>query len=432
MSNCRAPLKLLIALIFGLFAASSVMAVCNYLDWDETTPYSRGDRVTWAEHEWKSKRNSTGTEPGTHRPSWADQGLCADGGGGGGGGGGGTATPIQIFGVWHAGNHYADWSMPLNMVEFENNNQWLVDRNMDGVYDDPSVNLVILSFLNPLEVLNMVPGDPKTGLPAGMTEEVVMFFKNAGIRVMMSIGGQTYVDFWNEAMATDADATRLGTNAAAIATYFGVGMEIDYEENTDPDLVGLQYFIDAYRLEHAYDPTGVNHAARLTIDLAAGGRYLQTLNRHATENWLRNDFDLNDGVEERVLDYANAMVHRSSGTPTNWQEHVDGKPTYDPVIPPKAPNKFTGGLYIKGNMSNCKDFESSEQAQHAEYVMTVQPAGGTGTTPGMLGYMFWATGVPSARKNYKPTYPPNSCEGGMGVAAAVFNIPIPMPALRQE
>ena len=95
-------------------------------------------------------------------------------------------------------------------------------------------------------------------------------------------------------------------------------------------------------------------------------------------------------------------------------------------------NKFTGGLYLKGNMANCTDFASSEQAEHEEYVTTVQPMGGTGTSPGMLGYMFWAAGIPSARKNYKPTYPPNSCEGGMGVAATQFNIPIPMPALRQE
>jgi hypothetical protein len=30
------------------------------------------------------------------------------------------------------------------------------------------------------------------------------------------------------------------------------------------------------------------------------------------------------------------------------------------------------------------------------------------------------------------TVPPNSCEDGMGVAATVFDIPIPMEALRQD
>jgi hypothetical protein len=132
-----------------------------------------------------------------------------------------------------------------------------------------------------------------------------------------------------------------------------------------------------------------------------------------------------------VLDYANAMVHRSSGTPEHWQEHVEGKPTYDPPIPPKAPNRFTGGLYLKGNMANCTDFDRSEQLEHIGYVQTVTPAG-AGTTPGMLGYMFWAAGVPSARRNYVPTYPPDSCEGGMGVAAAVFDFAVPMEPLRQE
>ena len=185
----------------------------------------------------------------------------------------------------------------------------------------------------------------------------------------------------------------------------------------------MQLFIDAYRSEHRYDASGTNPAARLTIDLAAGGRYLQELNRHATTHWLNNN--------NPVLDYANAMVHRKSGSPVNWQEHVDGMPTYAPPIPPKAPNRFTGGLYLKGDMANCTGFGSSEQEQHSEYVQTVSP-NGAGTTNGMLGYMFWAAEYPSARKNYVATVPPNTCENGMGVAATTFLIPIPMDPLRQE
>ncbi len=125
------------------------------------------------------------------------------------------------------------------------------------------------------------------------------------------------------------------------------------------------------------------------------------------------------------------MVHRKSGSPDNWQEHVDGMPTYAPPIPPKAPNRFTGGLYLKGNLANCTDFYASEQDQHSEYVQTVVP-NGAGTTSGMLGYMFWAAEYPSARKNYVATVPPNGCEDGMGEAAFIFEIPIPMTALRQE
>ena len=252
---------------------------------------------------------------------------------------------------------------------------------------------------------------------------MVDYFKDAGIRVMMSIGGITYTDFWNEALATDP--WRLGLNAAAIATRHGVGIEIDYEENSNPNLAGLQTFIDAYRSVHPYDASALAPPeARLIIDLAAGGRSLQDLNRHATIHWLDND--------NPVLDYANAMVHRSSGTPSHWEEHITGMPTYDPEIPPKAPNRFTGGLFLKGNMANCTNFDSSEQAKHADWVMSVQPMPGVGVTPGMLGFMFWAAEIPSARRNYTPTTPPNSCEGGMGVAASVFDIDIPMKPLRQQ
>lgn len=103
------------------------------------------------------------------------------------------------------------------------------------------------------------------------------------------------------------------------------------------------------------------------------------------------------------------------------QEHVDGMPTYDPPIPPKSPGKFTGGLYLKGNIDNCNDLHGSEQLEHADYVQTVVP-NGAGETAGMLGYMFRAAGVPSARKNYTSTGDPNTCEDGMGDAAIYFGI----------
>jgi hypothetical protein len=82
-------------------------------------------------------------------------------------------------------------------------------------------------------------------------------------------------------------------------------------------------------------------------------------------------------------------------------------------------------------MANCTDFLDSEQAEHANYIHTVAP-NGAGNTLGMLGFMFWAAELPSARKNYSPTTPPNSCEDGMGVAATVFEIPVPMQPLRQD
>lgn len=393
--------------------------------WDGATVYLRGMVVSHDYHDWRAKRVSEAVEPGTHKPTWRDLGVCAsepppdpdpepppdpDPP---------VAEPMQIFGVWHAGDHYADWAFKREPGEFHYANRWIINRG-DG---KPSVNLVVLSFLHPMKVLNWTTDSVTVnGVPIGMEPWVVDYFKDADIRVMMSIGGVTYTEYWDEALATDP--TQLGLNAAAIASAYGVGIEIDYERNVGANLAGLQAFVDAYRSVHAYDATGTNPAARLTIDLAAGGRYLQELNRYATENWLNN--------ANPVLDYANAMVARSSGTPDNWQEHIDGKPQYGPPIPPKAPNRFTGGLYLKGNTANCLDFSSSEQAQHSEYVLTVAP-NGAGTTSGMLGYMFWAAEYPSARKNYVGTVPPdNACEDGMGTAMGVFEVPVPMPTLRQN
>ena len=328
------------------------------------------------------------------------------------------ATQMQVFGAWHCGNDYCDWSLVRDMTQFDTANHWLIDRG-DG---RPSVNLVVLSFVDPLKMLNQTDTGLNNMIPAGMTQSVVDYFKNHGIRVMLSIGGITYTSDWDTALSTNP--TQLALNAAAIAKAMGVGIEIDYENATNPVLTGLQTFVDTYRAQIPYDATGSNPAARFTIDLGAGDRWLQGITRYATANFL--------DISHPVLDYANAMVSgSSSGTPTDWQEHIDGKPQYAPPILPLAPAKFTGSLYLKGNIANCNNFASSEQKADAGYVQTVQPKV-SGATPGMLGFMFWAAEYPSSRNGYVATVPPNTCEAGMGVAATTFNIPLPMPPLRQK
>ena len=137
-----------------------------------------------------------------------------------------------------------------------------------------------------------------------------------------------------------------------------------------------------------------------------------------------------------MLDYANAMVpagsRRASGAESNWQEHLDGKSNYSPPIPPLAPAKFTGSLYIAEGgkvRPECTNFATS-----------VQNATGTWTSERR----------PDRRRHHRrharlhvlgrrtpstrgvTTDPPNTCEGGVGVGATTFNIPIPMPALRQN
>jgi hypothetical protein len=334
-----------------------------------------------------------------------------------------AATPVSVYGAWHCGNDACTWASVRDLTEFDQKNRWLVDRG-DG---RPSVNLVVLSFVQPLKLLNKTT-DAQTlgGLPRGMTPEVVNYFKSRGVRVMLSIGGITYTDAWNQALA--ANPTQFGLNAAEAAQRLGVGIEIDYEENTTPNLAGLQAFIDAYRSVLPYDATGGNHAARLTIDLAAGDRWLIALTRKATADWL--------STTNPVLDYANAMVpnrqpNGAAEAQANWQEHIDGKQQFDPPILPLAAAKFTGGLYlVTGTRAapECTNFAGSLQSSTGNYVQNV--ATRVGTTDGMLGYMFWASECPSTRRVC--TTPPNTCEGGVGVGATVYNVPIPMPPLRQQ
>jgi hypothetical protein len=139
-----------------------------------------------------------------------------------------------------------------------------------------------------------------------------------------------------------------------------------------------------------------------------------------------------------VLDYANAMVparqpRSASDAQANWQEHVDGKPQYSPPILPLAPAKFTGSLWLVGSkrIAECTNFNTSLQNSTGPYVQSVMPnAQGPGVSNGMLGFMFWAAECEGTRTVC--TTPPNTCEGGVGVGATTYSVPIPMPTLRQQ
>jgi hypothetical protein len=329
-------------------------------------------------------------------------------------------TPIQVYGAWHCYSDACSWASVPNMTTFDTDNHWLIDRNVDGSYH-PSVNVVVLSFVDPVKLMNLT-NDSTTvnGIPIGMTAAVVNYFQSKGVRVMLSIGGASFRKNWDKALSNNP--TQLGINAANAAKQFNVGMEIDYENSSSPNLTGLQSFVSAYRLQIPYDATGGNFAARLTIDLGDGDTYLTKLANYAVTNWLK--------TSAPVLDYANAMVAGQKTSvatlESGWQQHVDG---ISGSVPPMAPAKLTGSLWLVGGKPNCDNFSNSDQNTAASFVENLAPAG-AGTTIGMLGYMFWAAGCQGNGTGC--TFPPNTCENGMGGAATAFQIPIPMPALRQN
>ncbi|MDH4002794.1 MAG: glycosyl hydrolase family 18 protein [Xanthomonadales bacterium] len=256
------------------------------------------------------------------------------------------------------------------------------------------------------------------GVPKGMTLDVVEYFKSHDIRVMVSMGGVTYTDAWNEALITDP--IKLADLAFDLVVSLNLdGLEIDWENGrpTELQMDGMERFIERYNFRRE----GLdNHY--LTLDLAVGNRYLQELSRRASADWLPNG----------KIDYINAMVPRGEPSIDQWQEHVDGKSNYDPPIAPKAPAKVAVSLWLTDGRrpnENCVDYEQSSMKDKLDYVQTVLP-NGEGITPGFLGYMFWAAECPATRNVC--TTPPNGCEGGMGVGAGSMEIPIPIPALRAE
>src|SRR5258706_7814035 len=123
-------------------------------------------------------------------------------------------TSLQIYGSWHCGNDFCTWASVRDMTDFDTKNHWLIDRG-DGS-GLPSVNLVVLSFVQPLKLLNKT-NDSQTvnGVPIGMNSAVVSYFTAHNIRMMLSIGGITYTSYWDQALSQNA--TQLGLNAAALA-----------------------------------------------------------------------------------------------------------------------------------------------------------------------------------------------------------------------
>lgn len=325
-------------------------------------------------------------------------------------------TQMQVYGVWHCYSDGCNWFSVPDMTTFDTDNHWIIDRGNGS----PSVNVVVLSFVNPVDLMNLAnSSNTKNGIPIGMDAAVVNYFQSKGVRVMFSIGGIRFVKDWDKALATNP--TQLGINAANTAKQFNVGIEIDYEKSSNPNLTGLQQFVTAYRSVLPYDSTGNNYAARLTIDLGNDDLFLQPLSAYATTHWLT--------TSSPVVDYANAMVASQKTTVSalenGWAQHVDGITG----VPPLAPAKLTGSLWLIAGQPNCATFSSSDQKAAANFVETIPPKG-AGTTPGMLGFMFWAAGCQGQGTGC--TFPPTTCEGGMGVAATTFNIPMPMPTLRQQ
>jgi hypothetical protein len=325
-------------------------------------------------------------------------------------------TPMQVYGVWHCYTDGCNWFSVPDMTTFDTDNHWIIDRGNGS----PSVNVVVLSFVNPVDLMNLAnSSNTVNGIPIGMNAAVVNYFQSKGVRVMFSIGGIRFVKNWDKALG--ANPTQLGINAANAAKQFNVGMEIDYEKGSNPNLTGLQQFVTAYRSVIPYDPSGNNFAARLTIDLGNDDLYLQALSAYATTHWL--------STSTPVLDYANAMVASQKTTvstlETGWTQHVDGVTG----VPPLAPAKLTGSLWLVAGQPNCATFSTSDQKSAANFVETIPPKG-AGTTNGMLGFMFWAAGCQGQGTGC--TFPPTTCEAGMGVACTTFNIPIPMPPLRTQ
>ena len=238
---------------------------------------------------------------------------------------------------------------------------------------------------------------------------------------MLSIGGITYTDAWNAALAAERHPARA-------------------ERGRGGDAARRRHR-DRLRGEHRPRP---RRACRRSSRLPLGAslrrhRQQRTRAAHHRPRRRRPLADRPQPQGDRRL--AAHGRRRCSTTPTrwcrppavdaskaiaNWQEHIDGKPQYAPPDPAaRAGQVHRRPLRRRGQPARPGVHQLRRLAPevHAARSSRRSAPNGAGTTAGMLGFMFWAAERPSTRG--VGTQPPNTCEGGMGVGATTFDDPDP-------
>ncbi|GAM28473.1 hypothetical protein SAMD00019534_116490 [Acytostelium subglobosum LB1] len=273
-----------------------------------------------------------------------------------------TATPSnlgKVYSLWHCGVDACMWEAPVNTSYLD----WVVNRG-DG---KPTANLFIFSFLNPINVLTQ----GVAAVPPAITLQLVQYLQSKGLSVMFSIGGESWSGEWDDALGKDP--VTLGLNAAAIAKQFGVGIEIDYENEASTPK--LDAFVKAYRSVFPMDnSTSAADTSLLTVDTGAGTGYLTSVSLWSAK-WL----------EEGLINWINAMVTSSPygslpDATQYWDEHLTGASWAN--IPPINPDHLVVSLYSCDGSPNCDSFKGTMLQQTIGWV-------GQQSTRGIS---FWAGG----------------------------------------
>ena len=164
------------------------------------------------------------------------------------------------------------------------------------------MNLVVLSFVQPMKLLNLITDSQTTmGVPVGMTQDIVNYFTSHNVRVMLSIGGATYTTFWDQALTPTPPSSAL-TPPILLSPWEWGSKSIRKRHRPQSDRPARLHrclsLCSSVQSKRRKPRRKVDHRS------AAGDRSLVTICRKATSDWLT--------AARPVLDYANATVPMAS------------------------------------------------------------------------------------------------------------------------
>jgi len=227
-----------------------------------------------------------------------------------------------VLQVWYGGDDECNWAETASTSRIS----WILNRGDSK----PTANVICFAFVQPSLLAASTSGVPSAMISA------ISYFQNAGILVVLSIGGASYVGDFEDVLNSASSTQSLAENAASVASQYHVGIEIDFEPNDiSPYEDNLALLVSTYRGIIPYSASGAPESV-LNIDVGPSSGWPAGMSAFVSAHL-------------SSFNWANAMVNNvhcesSSTTSGYWESQISAGITAD---------KLVGSIWAEDRCENC-------------------------------------------------------------------------------